>query len=305
MKKIYFILIIIFLIALGLSFRYKSINNGTEKSEIVSQEEEATDKNISATKEEKSTISEINEAGEESEDQALSWYKPTPGLSWQWQLSGKINTSYNVDLYDIDLEETPQATIDELHKRGIKVICYFSAGSWEEYRSDAKDFPKDVIGKTMDDWPDEKWLDISNYEKFSGIIRGRLDLAVEKNCDGVEADNMDSYQNNNGLSLTYGDQLRYNKWLAEEAHSRSLSIALKNDLEQVKDLVNHFDFAINEQCFEYDECGLLLPFIKQNKAVFGTEYELSPSSFCKEANRMNFSWLKMKYDLDGGRISCR
>jgi len=96
-----------------------------------------------------------------------SWYRPKLGTSWQWQLSGIINTEYDVDMYDIDLVDTPQSTIDELHARGIKVICYFSAGSWEEFRDDADDFPKGVLGKTLDGWPDEKWLDVSEYEIFS------------------------------------------------------------------------------------------------------------------------------------------
>ena len=237
-----------------------------------------------------------------TEEKLISWYKPLPGTSWQWQLSGEINTNYDVEVYDLDLVETSQNVIDELHNKGVKVICYFNAGSFEEFRDDASLFPKEVLGNTLDGWEDEKWLDISNYEKFSKIMEDRLDLAVKKNCDGVEPDNVDGYSNNNGFGLTYLEQLEYNKWLANEAHKRGLAIALKNDLEQVNDLVNYFDFAVNEQCFEYDECELLLPFITQNKAVFGVEYE--SKNFCKKANAMKFSWLQMDYDLDGGRSGC-
>ncbi|PIN87481.1 hypothetical protein COV12_03660 [Candidatus Woesearchaeota archaeon CG10_big_fil_rev_8_21_14_0_10_32_24] len=53
------------------------------------------------------------------------------------------------------------------------------------------------------------------------------------------------------FDLTYDDQINYNKWLANEAHQRNLSIALKNDLEPVKELVNNYDFAINEECYYY------------------------------------------------------
>ena len=242
---------------------------------------------------------------EENETPKDSWYKPKPGISWQWQLAGKINTQYNVDLYSIDLVEASQEVINELHNKGIKVICYFSAGSLENYRKDAKDFPKEVIGKTLHDWPNEKWLDISSYEKFAGIMEKRLDLAVQKKCDGVEPDNIDGYKKDTGFRITYQDQLKYNKWLAKEAHNRNLSIALKNDLGQINDLVDYFDFAINEQCFQYDECDLLLPFIKEGKAVLGVEYELEVNEFCREANNMDFSWLKMDYYLNGRRISCR
>lgn len=233
-----------------------------------------------------------------------SWYKPEPGISWQLQLQGVINTSHDVDVYDLDLFETTPEIIEKLHSRESKVICYFSAGSWEEFREDALSFPEEVIGKTLEGWPDEKWLDISHYEKFADIMRKRLDIAVQKKCDGVDPDNVDGFKNNNGFNLTYQDQLEYNQWLAEEAHKRSLSIALKNNLMQVNALVDYYDFAINEQCFYYKECHLLLPFIEQGKAILGVEYELEPVEFCEEANRLNFSWLKMSYELDGGRISC-
>lgn len=233
-----------------------------------------------------------------------SWYKPLPKITWQLQLNGDLNLVYDVDLYDIDLFDTSKEVIDLLHKRGIKIICYFSAGTYEDWRPDANKFPKEVLGNKLEDWEGERWLDISKYEKFKDIMLERLDLAVDKGCDGVDPDNIDAYTNPTGFKLTYNSQLIYNKWLAEEAHKRNLSIGLKNDLLQVKDLVDYFDFAINEQCFYYDECEYLLPFINQNKAVLGVEYELPKSDFCDKANKFNFSWLRMSYDLKGERDSC-
>ncbi len=234
-----------------------------------------------------------------------SWYQPTPHTSWQWQLTGDINTNYQVQMYDIDLFETTKETITQLHMKGIKVICYFSAGTYEPYRKDASLFPKSIIGNALEDWPDERWLDISQIPTLKPIIISRLDLAKQKGCDGVEPDNVDGYQNNNGFDLTAVDQQTYNIFLATEAHKRNLAVGLKNDLDQIKELEPHFDFAINEQCFEYDECDQLLPFIKNNKAVFGVEYKLSKNEFCQEANNLNFDWLKMDYELDGKRDACR
>lgn len=227
-----------------------------------------------------------------------------PGLSWHYQLSETIQLK-DAEVYDIDLFDTPVNTLKTLHARGARVICYFSAGTYEEWRDDAQDFADSVLGNELEDWEGEKWLDISQFESFAVIMQHRLDLAKEKGCDAVEADNVDAYTQNSGFSLTYQDQLEYNKWLAREAHARGLVIGLKNNLEQVADLEPFFDFAINEQCFEYEECDLLLPFIQNNKAVFGVEYELDTKDFCEEANRLKFSWLKMEYSLDGNRISCQ
>lgn len=231
-------------------------------------------------------------------------WRPSPGTSWQWQLTGTIDTSFNVKMYDIDLFDAPQEVINELHAKGRIVICYFCAGSWENWRPDANQFPDSVKGNTLSGWPDEMWLDIRRLDVLGPIMRARMDLALQKGCDGLEPDNIDGYTNNTGFGFSADDQLSYNKWLANEAHSRNLSIGLKNDLDQVTDLLTYFDWALNEQCFEYDECDALAPFVQAGKAVFGVEYTGDPSVFCPEANAAGFDWLKKHLDLDAWCIDC-
>ena len=240
----------------------------------------------------------------QKQKRALSWYHPRVGVSWQWQLTGKLNTRYDVALYDIDLAETSAATIAQLHRAGRKVICYFSAGTYEPYRRDARKIPARARGKAVEGWEDERWLDIAHYEQFAAVMRGRLDMAKAKGCDGVEPDNVDGYQNKTGFPLTAAQQLRYNTWLAREAHKRGLAVALKNDIDQVRALEPFFDFAINEECFTYHECDALKAFIAKGKPVLHVEYGLPRKKFCAKARAMRFSSLKMSEDLDGGRKSC-
>ncbi|MFZ0544867.1 MAG: endo alpha-1,4 polygalactosaminidase [Candidatus Promineifilaceae bacterium] len=232
-------------------------------------------------------------------------WQPTPHTSWQWQLTGTIDTSYDVDMYDIDLFDVPQAVIDELHDDGSVVVCYFSAGSYENWRPDAGDFPTAVLGDPLDGWPGERWLDIRRIDLLGPIMTARMDLAMEKACDGVEPDNVDGYANDSGFPLTADDQLTYNRWLSGEAHQRGLSIGLKNDLDQITQLLPYFDWVLNEQCFQYDECELLLPFVAANKAVFGVEYEGDPDDVCPQANGYNFDWLFKDIDLGPERVACR
>ena len=231
-------------------------------------------------------------------------WNPVPGTSWQLQLDGNIDTSIDVDMYDIDLFDVDQSVIDQLHDDGRIVICYFSAGTYENWRPDEKEFPSSVLGSNLDEWPGERWLDIRNLDVVGPIMKRRLDKAVSKNYDGVDPDNVDGYTNENGFNLTPNDQLVYNKWLAQEAHARGLSIGLKNAFDQVVDLVDHFDWALNEQCWQYDECDSLLPFITAGKAVFGVEYKGNPSNFCPQLNGKKFSWLKKKLNLKAFRIDC-
>ena len=231
-------------------------------------------------------------------------WRPRPGTSWQWQLSGKLDLSVEADVYDIDLELTSAETIAQLHAAGRRVICYFSAGSFESVRSDAALFPASVKGKAMDGWP-EQWLDIRAIDALAPVMLGRLDLARAKGCDAVEPDNVDGYANDTGFNLRAADQLAYNRWLANAAHERGLAIALKNDLDQVRDLVDYFDFAINEECFSWNECELLTPCIQAGKAVFGAEYELSTGSFCSKAIALNMDFILKDWNLGAARTSCR
>jgi len=235
-----------------------------------------------------------------------NWWKPAPNTTWQWEIDdGEIDTSLNVDMYDIDLFQTPQSTIDKLHADGRKVICYFSAGSYENWRPDIAAFPSAIKGNDLQGWDGEKWLDIRRIDLLSPIMLARLDLAVAKNCDGVEPDNIDGYTNNTGYPLTGQDQITYNRWLATQAHQRNLSIGLKNDLEQISALIDDFDWALSEECVQYQDCDKLSPFVDAGKAVFGVEYKGDPAVFCPDLNQKQFSWLRKNLGLDTWVQDCR
>jgi hypothetical protein len=233
------------------------------------------------------------------------WH-PAPGTSWQWQLSGTIDTTFDVAMYDIDLFDTPQGTIDSLHAAGRRVICYVDAGSWEPGRPDSAQFPAAVQGKALVGWPDEKWLDVRD-PRVRALIDARFDVAVSKRCDGVEPDNVDGYANDTGFPLTANDQLAFDGGLAADAHARGLSVGLKNDLDQIPDLIGDVDWALDEQCFQYSECDALTPFIAASKAVFEVEYG-DPSlatTICPMANTRNFDTLIKNLALDAPRTACR
>ena len=256
-------------------------------------------------------FSGCSSSSEDSYSPQKPWYQPTKETSYQIQLQGNLNSSHNVNIYDIDLFETSPTTIATLKSQGRKVICYFSAGSYEAWRPDAYKFQKSDLGKKLDGW-DERWLDVRSANVRS-IMKERLQLAAAKGCDGVDPDNVDGYTNENGLGLTYNDQLLYNRFLANEAHDLNLSIGLKNALGQINALVDLYDFEVNEQCHQYNECDMLSPFISQNKPVFNIEYNESyrddPQAFealCKDSQARGFYTLVLPYDLDGSfRKSCQ
>jgi hypothetical protein len=230
-------------------------------------------------------------------------WQPRPGVAWQWQLSGRLDTSIDVPVYDIDGFDQPKSTVAALHREDRKVICYLSTGAWEDWRPDAGKFPKSVLGRG-NGWEGERWLDIRRTDVLEPLMAARIDMCRDKGFDAVEPDNMDGYRNRTGFPLSASDQLNYNRLIAKLAHERGMAVGLKNDLDQIPQLVGDFDFAVNEQCAEYDECATLTPFIEANKAVFHVEYELSTRSFCADSRRLRLSSLLKKYELGVWRRAC-
>lgn len=224
----------------------------------------------------------------------------TTDMTWQWQLQGEINASFDVDVYDIDLFDVPTSTIDHIRADGRIVICYFST-AYEEWRADAANFDPDDLGANLDDWDGERWVDIRSAALRDTLL-ARLDLAVEKGCDGVEPDNVTAHRSDSGFDLTAGDQLDFNRFLAHAAHDRGLLIGLKNDLEQIPQLVADFDFAVNEQCVEYDECDAYEPFVTAGKPIFGAEYSdvaiNDPEATCATARSAGITTIIVPRDLD-------
>lgn len=237
-----------------------------------------------------------------------NWYRPPITATWQWQLQGNLNTSYDVDIYDIDLFDTDAADIAALQADGRRVLCYFSAGSYEDWRPDAGSFDASDLGNTLSGFEDERWLDIRSSNVLD-IMYARLDLAAQKGCDGVEPDNVTGYDEDTGFDLTATDQLAFNRQLFNAAHERDLAVALKNDLEQIAQLIDYVDLMINEECHEFDECGTLQPFIDAGKPVLNAEYLAAyrdaPETVCPRALDGNLRTLILDPELDDSfRFSC-
>jgi hypothetical protein len=220
---------------------------------------------------------------------AARWQPKPTTAAWQWQLQGKVDTSVDAAVYEVDGFETAAKTVAELHRKGRRAICYLDVGSWESYRPDAGRFPKSVLGRAYEGYPDERWLDIRRIDLLAPILRDRFDLCRRKGFDAVEPDNIAGYENDTGFPLSGADQLRFDRWVAGEVHRRGMAVALKNDPGQVGELVGRFDFAVVEECFAFDECSRFSPFVAAGKAVFVSEYDEPLAAICGQAERLRFS----------------
>ena len=225
-------------------------------------------------------------------------------------------------VFDIDLYEDGQvsgndhtvntAAVNAIHRRGGHAVCYLSAGTAENFRPDYDKYVQfdrthghSLIGKPFSGrFPNEYWLNLNNNRGQRDFILRQLAARTRKcanaGFDAVEFDNVETYAQPTrvtGWHVSAHTQLIFNTALAKMAHSNGLSVGLKNDLGQVPRLEPKFDFAINEQCFQYHECTNnpspgYKAFLRDGKPVFQVEYRIPPSSFCSDANRLGISSIK-------------
>lgn len=235
------------------------------------------------------------------------------------------------DVFDIDLYVDPSiagrygweletAAVDAIHATGRHVIGYVTQGDAERWRPDYEQFVDFdarcggcLLGNPFSHrFPDEYWANFSHgkgrFNFMVQMLRARTDRVAATGFDGIEYDIADTFAQGErvtGFRVDADTQLEYNTALAEMAHADGLSVALKNDGSQIADLLSYYDYAINEQCFQYDECaggGYPAPawraFIDAGKPVFQAEYRLEPEEFCPKANRWGFSSIVKGFDYN-------
>ncbi|WP_405988906.1 endo alpha-1,4 polygalactosaminidase [Streptomyces sp. NBC_00986] len=145
---------------------------------------------------------------------------------------------------------------------GLYNICYVNA--FQAQPDERASWPADLLLRDADgevvvdeDWG-EALLDIGTAAKRQRVaarVNRWIDGCAAKGFDAVEPDNYDSYTRSRGL-LTANDATAFIALLSRHAHARHLAIAQKNTVELAglrKKL--GLDFAIAEECAEYDECG--------------------------------------------------
>ena len=201
--------------------------------------------------------------------------------------------------------------VDALHDRGGYAICYVDAGSIERYRPDFERFRRwdrshegSLLGNPFSKrFPNERWANIGGAEQRAFLLQmmeRRTANCEQTGFDAVEYDVVAAHESGKrvtGFDVSARDQLAYNRGLAAIGHEHGLAVGLKNDLGQVRQLIDDFDFAINEECAGYDECKLLKPFAAAGKPVFHVEYTLPPRAILRGDGRA-----RLQLDQEGGGL---
>ncbi|WP_428674755.1 endo alpha-1,4 polygalactosaminidase, partial [Roseibium sp.] len=203
------------------------------------------------------------------------------GDSWDWQLTEPADLNRSVKVIDLHPDLVTSEGLATLKTTGIKTICYVSIGTLERTAADRKAFPAEVIGKTYGDWPDEKFLDIRRFDILLPLMKARFESCKAMGFDAVEPDNMDVHDNDSGFPVTVVHTIAYVRLLAATAHGLGLKVGQKNVPELTEELVDTFDFAIAESCYQDRSCKSYIAYTESGKPVFDAEYTDRPIHFSK------------------------
>ncbi|MDQ0408258.1 endo alpha-1,4 polygalactosaminidase [Streptomyces sp. NPDC000349] len=179
---------------------------------------------------------------------------PPAHADFDYQIGGAYTPPSGVRVVSRDHTASPAA--------GLYNICYVNAfqaqrGAEDEWDDDLllRDAGGDIVYDT--EWK-EALLDLRTADKRERVaekIGTWIDSCGDKGFQAVEPDNYDSYTRSEKL-LDAADAQAFVKLLAERAHADGLAIGQKNTVELAGNRVaNGLDFAVAEECGEWDECG--------------------------------------------------
>ncbi|KUI72431.1 hypothetical protein VM1G_07610 [Cytospora mali] len=231
-----------------------------------------------------------------------------PGVKWQIEIQDPVDPRGGLQpsdakVIDVDLFQASKdlTLIPALHAAGAIVLCYFNAGAvqytdcdWPKWNSDGL-----FEGKVVDNYYQEKYVDVTD-ETVIKLHKARIDLAHSIGCDGLDPDNVDTYElspdESIGKQITEEDMINFLGNLSSYAHSKtttlgySLMIGQKNAVEITDRIHDFMDFAISENCIGTPNSGsnhgaddefcttFQQYYVDNGKPVFDIEYPASLAS---------------------------
>ena len=228
-----------------------------------------------------------------------------PPISWQIQLTGTLDTSFDVELYEVDLFDTAPSAIASLHQQGRRVTCYVSVGTDEPWRPDSASFASAALGKPLADYSRERWLD-DRDPSVRSVNAARLALAQQNGCDAVELSNLQAHSQDSGFPISAANELDYAHFLIDTAHGDALSVGASPSDDLVSALAPDLDWGLTEECLAYKNCETWQPLVSASKPVFMIEYGSAPDApvLCPQAAALGFSLVIKRSTLDAFRVGC-
>ncbi len=232
---------------------------------------------------------------------------PAPDAKFDLQFSTPMQLQRQVDFMVLDLADALPDEITTVKNNGAAAVCYFNGGSIDVEDEDFDSVAPLVIGRKLETEPTARWLDLRNIDEIAPMIRGRLDRCRDKGFDAALIGNLENYLFRSGFPIGERQQIAFNRFIADEAHKRGLSIGLWNSRSQIAPLADSYDFILVSGCFEDGWCNETGAFIEMGKPAFVVEFAESSRGdveFCSANQTFGTMGIIKRRILDGWLRLC-
>ena len=163
---------------------------------------------------------------------------------------------------------------------GVYSVCYVNAFQTQP----GETVDPGLLVQADPGWPDEFLLDTAQRGPLTDRVAAVLERCDAAGFDAVELDNLDSWTRSGGR-LDQADTLAIATAVVDAAHGRGLAVGQKNTPQLTADQVAEvgFDFAVAEECHEYDECAAYTGLYGDQ--VIDVEYGGSLADICADPDR--------------------
>ncbi|MFD4576552.1 endo alpha-1,4 polygalactosaminidase [Streptomyces sp. NPDC058417] len=221
---------------------------------------------------------------------------PKANATFDYQIGGAYTPAKGVTAVSRDRSAKPA--------KGLYNVCYINAYQaqpdalswWNKNHPDLVLRDKAKRPVIDEDWG-EALLDTSTADKrtrLAKVVGAWVDGCAKSGFQAIEPDNLDSYERSGGR-LTKAQNSAFAKLLADRAHAKGLAVGQKNTVDLLKDSKKvGFDFAVAEECGQYNECGDYAKTYANR--VFVIEYE--DSGFSRACSGFGTKLGIVQRDLD-------
>ena len=191
----------------------------------------------------------------------------------------------------IELDEFTHTNIQRFVTRGQNIFAYLNIGSLETYRDYYDDFKDDTF-KDYDNWPNERWIDVTN-SSWQNLM---VELATRFKSDGaygVYLDNVDVYtiaKEEGKDYASFGDSI---KSIISRINEAGVKVMINGGAEYLDDM-NDQDDNVFDSIWAYHQEEVFSLISDYDKNVFSTqsnedkEYYQEIASMMKEKGKEVF-----------------
>lgn len=170
--------------------------------------------------------------------------------------SSEIEEFPEADILVIDGEYFSAEDLTYLREKGVKKIySYLNIGSLENFRKYYDTFLEDTLG-TYDNWPEERWIDVSEKE-WQDFMIARAGELEQKGFDGFFVDNTDVYD----------------QYPGEEIYEGICRILMELQYLDKDVIINGGDVFVTRYIESGEECGHIFDGVNQEEVYTSYDFE--------------------------------